>query len=131
MNNIIQATISFLIVFPIFMFIVVYIISLKLTKKTSRAFGHAADITTLLLFMSVPVAIKSLFQIQLMGVVLSFAIITSVLLTILEWKSKKEIELIPLLRKIWRFLFLVLSFAYFIVWCVGLVLKVMEFMNYL
>lgn len=129
MNNIFQSIISFFIAFPIFMFIFIYIVSLKLTKKTSKAFGHAADLTTFLLFMAVPVAIKSLFQVETMGVVLGLALITSVLLTILEWKSKTEIELIPLLRKIWRFMFLVLSFVYLIVGCVGFVLKVFEFMN--
>ncbi|EPD52890.1 DUF3397 domain-containing protein [Paenisporosarcina sp. FSL H8-0542] len=129
MTNIIQAMVSFLIVMPLFMFIVVYIISLKLTKKMSRAFGHAADITTFLLFMSIPVALKSLFHIETMGIIVGLALITSVLLTILEWKSKKEIELLTLLRKIWRILFLVLSFSYFIIWCGGLVIKVIEYMN--
>lgn len=129
MSNFFQTIISFLLVFPIVIFIVVFFVSSKISKKTTKAFGHAADITTLVLFFAVPIAIQSLFQIETVGFLMGIALIISVILTFLEWKSQKEIELIPLVRKIWRFLFLVLSVTYFFVWCLGFVLKVLEYVN--
>lgn len=129
MSNIIQAIISFLLVFPVVIFTMVFLISLKLTHKKIHAFGHAADVTTILLFFAVPIAIQSLFHIDTTGLIVGIALVTSVILTIMEWKAKIEIELIPLLRKIWRFLFLVLSITYFTVWCIGLVFKVMEYLE--
>lgn len=128
MSNFFQTIISFLLVFPIVIFIVVFLVSSKISRKT-KAFGHAADITTLVLFFAVPIAIQSLFQIETVGFLMGIALIISVILTFLEWKSQKEIELISLVRKIWRFLFLILSVTYFIVWCLGFVFKVIEFVN--
>lgn len=129
MSNLFQTIISFLLVFPIVIFIVVFLVSSKISRKTTKAFGHAADITTLVLFFAVPIAIQSLFQIETVGFLIGIALIISVILTFLEWKSQKEIELISLVRKIWRFLFLILSVTYFVVWCLGFVLKVIEFVN--
>ena len=129
MSNFFQTILSFLLVFPIVIFIVVFFVSRKLTSKTTKAFGHAADLTTMMLFFAVPVAIQSLFQIETVGFMVGMALIISVILTFFEWKSQKEIELIPLIRKIWRFLFLVLSVTYFIVWCLGFVFKVLDFVN--
>lgn len=129
MNNIIQTIISFMLVFPFVLFIIVYVASIKISRKKTRAFGHAADVTTLLLFFSVPIAIQSVFHIEVMGILMGLALILSVVLTILEWKSQKEIELLPLLRKIWRFLFLLLSVTFFVIWCIGLILKVIEFVK--
>ena len=129
MSNFFQTILSFLLVFPIVIFMVVFFVSRKLTKKTTKAFGHAADLTTMMLFFAVPVAIQSLFQIEIVGFLVGMALIISVILTFFEWKSQKEIELIPLIRKIWRFLFLILSVTYFIVWCLGFVFKVLEFVN--
>ncbi|WP_019412495.1 DUF3397 domain-containing protein [Paenisporosarcina sp. TG20] len=129
MSNFVQPIISFLIVFPIVIFLAIFFISVKIIRKPSKAFGHAADITTILLFFAVPIAIQSLFQIEAVGYMLGVALIISIILTVVEWKSKTEIELLPLLRKIWRFLFLVLSLIYFVVWCLGVVLKVLEYIK--
>ena len=129
MSNLFQVIISFLLVFPIAVFIVIYFVSRKLNRKTTKAFGHAADVTTMVLFFAVPIAVQSLFKVEIVGFLVGMALIISVFLTFLEWKSQKEIELIPLMRKIWRFLFLVLSVTYFVVWCLGFVFKVIEFVN--
>ena len=129
MGNVLQSLLSFLLIFPIVIFLVIFLITVKVSGKRARAFGYAADVTTILLFFAVPVAIRSLFAIETMGIILGIALIMSVMFTVIEWKSTKEIELLPLLRKIWRFLFLVLSVTYLIVWCIGLVYKVLEYIH--
>ncbi|WP_036654112.1 DUF3397 domain-containing protein [Paenisporosarcina sp. TG-14] len=129
LSNVIQSVISFLLVFPIVMFLIVFIISRKVTGKSSKAFGHAADVTTFLLFFTVPIAIQSLFQIETRGSIVAMALIISAILTFLDWKSKNEIELLPLIKKIWRFLFLVLTLTYFAVWCLGLIVRLVKYLN--
>jgi len=111
------------------MFLIVFIISRKVNGKSAKAFGHAADVTTFLLFFTVPIAIQSVFQLETRGSLVGIALIISVILTFHDWKSKKEIEILPLIKKIWRFLFLVLTLTYFAVWCSGLIVRVVMYLN--
>lgn len=124
-----QMIISTFLVVPYLVFILSYFILLKWTRKQPKqAFGIAADITTFLLLFAVPIAIEALFDVKTMIYFFCLAIIISVIFTIYEWKSKKEIELIPLLRKIWRLLFLLLSTLYILVFCLGLILKIIQYL---
>lgn len=129
MNNILQIIISTFLLLPYLVFLLMFYTVYKLTKKPKRAFGVAADITTFFLFLAVPIAIEALFEVKTMIYFFCFAILISVIITIQDWKTKKEIELVPLLRKIWRFLFLLLSVCYIIVFCIGLILKIIHYLN--
>jgi len=128
-NNILQIIISTFLLLPYLVFLLMFYTVYKLTKKPKRAFGVAADITTFFLFLAVPIAIEALFEVKTMIYFFCFAILISVIITIQDWKTKKEIELVPLLRKIWRFLFLLLSVCYIIVFCIGLILKIIHYLN--
>ena len=129
MNNILQIIISTFLLLPYLVFLLMFYTVYKLTKKPKRAFGVAADITTFFLFLAVPIAIEALFEVKTMIYFFCLAILISVIITIQDWKTKKEIELVPLLRKIWRFLFLLLSVCYIIVFCIGLILKIIHYLN--
>lgn len=118
---------TFLLV-PYLVFILAFFILSKWTKKRPKqTFGIAADLTTFALLFAVPIAIEALFEVKTMIYFFCLVIVIGVVLTIYEWKSKKEIELIPLLRKIWRLLFLLLSILYIIVFCLGLILKIIQY----
>ena len=120
---------TFLLV-PYLVFILAFFVLSKWTKKRPKqTFGIAADITTFILLFAVPIAIEALFEVKTMIYFFCLAIVIGVVLTIYEWKSKKEIELIPLLRKIWRLLFLLLSILYIIVFCLGLILKIIQYLS--
>lgn len=84
-------------------------------------FGVAADLTTFILFFSVPLSISSLWGMQYSGIVFVVALFIAIIFTYIDWKSKKEIELLPLFKKIWRVLFILLSVTYFFVWLIGIV----------
>lgn len=125
----IQIIISTFLLVPYLVFILTFFVLAKWTRKRPKqAFGIAADITTFILLFTVPIAIEALFEVKTMIYFFCLAIVISVVLTIYEWKSKKEIELIPLLRKIWRLLFLLLSTLYIIVFCFGLILKIIQYL---
>lgn len=123
----IQTIISALLLFPYIVFLLVFFVVFKFIRKPLRAFGVAADATTFFLFLSVPIAIEALFEVKTLAYFICIALLISVVITIQEWKKKKEIEYIPLLRKIWRFLFLCLSLCYVFVFCIGLILKIIHY----
>ncbi|MGG0655999.1 DUF3397 domain-containing protein [Rummeliibacillus pycnus] len=103
---------------------ILYVMLKKFTKKTVNHFGRAADITTLILFFSIPATVKFFWSFDIGFMVLIIAIIIAMVFTIIEWRITKEIEIIPLFRKIWRFLFLALSSTYITVLLVGIVQKI-------
>lgn len=125
----IQIIISSFLLLPYLVFVLLFFVLKKMMQKPKRAFGIAADVTTFILLFAVPIAIEALFNMKTMIYFFCLALVVSVVLTIYEWKSKKEIELIPLLRKIWRLLFLLLSIFYFIVIFLGLILKIIQYLN--
>jgi mannose/fructose/N-acetylgalactosamine-specific phosphotransferase system component IIC len=129
MLNFIQNTLSMVLFLPYLVFFVVLLVSIKSRLKPVRAFGLATDTTTFVLFFAVPIAIEALFDVKTMIYFMCFALVLSMFMTYFEWRNKKEIELIPLLRKIWRFLFILLSLIYIIVLLIGFITKMIHFMN--
>ena len=103
---------------------ILYLMLKKFTKKSVNHFSKAADITTIILFFSIPATVKFFWPFDIGFTVLIIAILIAMVFTVIEWRTKKEIELMPLFRKIWRFLFLVLSLTYIAVLLVAIVQKI-------
>lgn len=93
-----------------------------------RSIGLAADLTTFLLFFSVPVAIGSLWNFDAKLIAYTAAIIIAIAMLVNEWKKSKEIELVKLGRKTWRLYFLVFSVAYSVIWIAGIAFALSEFL---
>jgi len=53
----------------------------------------------------------------------------AMIFTYIDWRTKKEIEVKSLLKKIWRFQFLVLSTAYIVICIVGVIQSVIEYLQ--
>ena len=117
--DILYAIGALLIIAPIFLFI--FIILLARKRLGYRSIGLAADVTTLLLFFSVPAAAAAIWQVNTMLITYSAALVIAIILLIIEWKRSKEIEIPKLARKIWRVYFLALSLAYFLICVAGLI----------
>ncbi|MFJ8261636.1 DUF3397 domain-containing protein [Rummeliibacillus sp. NPDC094406] len=103
---------------------ILYLMLKKFTKKSVNHFSKAADITTIILFFSIPKTVKFFWSFDIGFTVLIIAILIAIVFTVIEWRTKKEIELMPLFRKIWRFLFLVLSCTYIAVLLTAIVQKI-------
>ncbi|WP_107947659.1 DUF3397 domain-containing protein [Lysinibacillus parviboronicapiens] len=129
MKDLLHIIISIIIFCPLVLFIIVYLISRKVNIRGTHAFGAASDVTTFWLFFSVPLAIGGLWGVNIGALLVMLAIMLAMVFTYIEWRTKKELEVKPLLRKIWRFLFLVLSSAYFLVCLVGLIQSVVEYLQ--
>ncbi|WP_146552782.1 DUF3397 domain-containing protein [Rummeliibacillus sp. SL167] len=111
---------------PFLLLGIIYLFLKKFSKKKKGIFSKAADITTILLFFSIPASLKFIWSFDIGFIVLIIASVTAIIFTTIEWRTTKEIELKPLFRKIWRFLFLVLSFTYIAIWFTALILKIIE-----
>lgn len=105
--------------------LIIFAVRKRLRK---RSVGFAADVTTFLLFLSVPVSMEALWNWDTMAIVFFIAIIIAIAVLIVEWRRTKELEVGTFIRKTWRLYFLILCSAYFLIWMAGLVLTVREFM---
>lgn len=119
-------TVSAIFIFaPFLAFILTILLSRKKLKR--RAIGFSADITTFILFVSVPVSAEALWDIKISFFIFAAAILIAIGMLVREWKTSKEIEVLKYIRKIWRHYFLLLATAYLIIWFSGLALTVISF----
>jgi len=129
LKDFLHIVISVIIFCPILLFVIVYLISRKVKIRGTHAFGVASDVTTVCLFFSVPLAIGVLWNVDVSALLVTFAIMMAMIFTYIDWRTKKEIEVKSLLRKIWRFQFLVLSTAYIVLCIVGVIQSVIEYLQ--
>jgi len=129
LKDFLHIIISIIIFCPILLFVIVYLISRKVKFRGTHAFGVASDVTTLCLFFSVPLAIRVLWNVNVSALLVTLALMMAIIFTYIDWRTKKEIEVKSLLRKIWRFQFLVLSTAYIVICLVGVIQSVIEYLQ--
>lgn len=121
-----QYFISIIILFPIIPFLITFIM-FKRNKGTIKSIGIASDITTFILLFSVPLMIRGLWKFHFTWIMLIGLIIIGIIFTYLDWRKKKELEILPLLKKIWRMYFIFLSILFILIWIVGLITSIIEF----
>ncbi|MGG2053408.1 DUF3397 domain-containing protein [Lysinibacillus pakistanensis] len=129
MKDFLHIVISVIIFCPILLFMIVYLIGRKVKIRGTHAFGAASDVTTFCLFFSVPLAIGVLWSVNVGVLLVMLALTMAMIFTYIDWRTKKEIEVKPLLKKIWRFQFLVLSTAYIVICVVGIIQSVIEYLQ--
>jgi len=119
-----------LIFIPVTIFILSYFIFRKILKKrANQSVRLAADITTFFLFFSVTISIATLWGTRLSLIAIAISLLIAIIMTYQDWKTKKEMKIITLLRKIWRVQFLYLVLVYNAVWLVGIVQSILFFIT--
>ena len=103
---------------------IVYFISRRRGKSKIESVGLSSDMTTMILFFSVPLSIFSIWGKNYHVLVFIIAIIVAIIFTFLDWRTKKEIHIPPLFKKIWRTYFVLLMMAYLLIWMIGIVRSV-------
>ncbi|TQR15921.1 DUF3397 domain-containing protein [Psychrobacillus lasiicapitis] len=129
MKDIFNTIVSFFILFPIVLFILTFIVSKYILHKRKKSIGIAADITTFLLFFSVTHVFSVIFSKNIGFELVICSLIFATVLTFLDWRSKREIEVGPLLRKIWRLLFILLCLFYVFLWLFGVIRYVLSYIS--
>jgi len=112
---------------PIILFVFTLLIARK--KMGRRSIGLAADATTFLLFVSIPVAAAVIWSYDIAAITYMVAVVIAMFLLTIEWIKSKEIKVVPFIRKTWRTYFLILSIAYFLLWVTGLALSISRFLT--
>ena len=97
--------------------------------KKMYAIGFAADVTTFILFFSVPLAFKSIWGTSFSLHIVIIALLIALGLTFLDWRTKKEIDVPLLLKKIWRIYFILLSVLYISSWVIGLTVNIVDYLR--
>lgn len=123
----IQYIVSTIIFFPIILFFFTYVIWRKRKKSNIQSIGRASDVTTFVLFFSVPLSISSLWGVNYSGIVFIVAIFIAIIFTYIDWRTKKEIKILSLFKKIWRLFFILLTLSYFVIWIVGLIQSIINY----
>ena len=114
---------------PLIALVLTYMICRKMRIKKMYAVGFAADVTTFILFFSVPLAFKSIWGISFSLYIIIVALLIALWLTFLDWRTKKEIDVPILLKKIWRIYFILLSILYISSWIIGLTMSIVEYLR--
>ncbi|WP_407081808.1 DUF3397 family protein [Psychrobacillus antarcticus] len=120
---------SVFVIYPVVVFLLVFLFCTFFRLKRKKTIGIAADISTFFLYFSITNLFSFFFLKEIAWYLVIFSIILATIITILEWRSKKEIEVIPLLRKIWRLLFLLLCFTYAFLWLFGVIRYVLSYIS--
>jgi len=129
MDGVIFALLGTIILFPFIITIVILIIMKKLGKAPVSVIGFAADLTTPFLFIAVYVVSNTMFGKGIGVYIGGFAIIFAIIHAFIERSRVKEFRVVRLLRKTWRFYFLILMVAYLILLATGTILKIVEYVN--
>lgn len=126
---ILQVFVSVILFCPLLGLLLLFLLGRKMKLSSGRAFGYAADITTVILFFTVPLAIYSVWQVNVFIWLAIIAAIVAMIITYIDWRTKKEIEVPPLLRRIWRFYFISLVILYIVILSVGLVYSIIDYVE--
>lgn len=118
-----------IVIFPIAILFALFFIFSKLKMKKVYAFGFAADLTTFLLFVSVPLIVKSIWGINIFIWLIIAAIVLAMVYTYIEWRKSKEIYIPQVLKRIWRMYFILLLGLYIVLLIVGMVVYIIRFMQ--
>ncbi|WP_431029385.1 DUF3397 domain-containing protein [Lysinibacillus sp. LZ02] len=128
MKTFIEAVGGVILICPLVALILTFIICRKMRIKKVHAVGFAADVTTFILFFSVPLAFYSIWEKSLFLSIVIVALLIAISFTYVDWRTKKEIDVPILLKKIWRVYFILLSAMYLGAWVIGLSVNIMEYL---
>ncbi len=125
----ITSIVSLFLLIPALLFLLSTVFFQVVLKKGKKSIGLAADVTTILLFFSVAHVYEVVFEGNIGYLLIVFSILLATIFTIVDWKTKKEIEILPLFRKVWRLLFILLCVVYALIWLIGVIQYVLHYIS--
>lgn len=113
MINILSWLIATIVTVPILSVLLIYFISMKITKNKKKSFQRSLDYSTLFFIFSVYYLTYAIWDQSFLWVILLILILIAMLFVFLQWKVKQEIEFRRAFKGFWRFNFLLFSLSYF------------------
>lgn len=120
---------SLFVIYPVVVFLVVFLLCKLVLHKRKKSIGIASDISTFFLYFSISNLFSFLFLKEVGWYLVILSIVLATVITYLEWRSKKEIEIMPILRRIWRLLFLLFCCLYAMLWLIGVIQYVLTYIS--
>lgn len=126
MTEVLEVLKMILLFCPFLVLIISYFILKRIKMKQQYVVGFSADLTTLLLFIAIPYVVEVVWQYSIYIIVIIVAILIALVITFIEWRTKKEIKLPNLMRKFWRVYFVALMALYVVVIVAALIKFVLQ-----
>lgn len=126
MMNFTSHLISFFVVFPVFVFFFVFIISKMITRKQRYSIHMAIDISTFFFMLSVHFVIKELWNVSLLPYIFIFLLLIGMIFAFIHYKMKDDIHFMKILKGIWRLSFLIFFPLYIVLMGYGLITSMLE-----
>lgn len=124
--TILSSIVGFIVTIPVFGLILTYFIFMKLTKKHRKSIHKALDYSTIFFILAVHFLILTIWGRSLFWLIILFMCISAIVFVIIHWKVKKEIVLKPVIKRFWRFNFLIFFLADIVLTLYGLLQRVLE-----
>ncbi|WP_209125472.1 DUF3397 domain-containing protein [Alkalihalobacillus sp. BA299] len=106
---------------PIVGWYIVYIITVKITKKKSYSIRLAADISLVFFISAVYFISYEIWNQSFLWVILIAFFVVAICFTIIHWKVANDVHFIRLFRGIWRFNFILFFIVYIMLSTYGLI----------
>ncbi|WP_432364056.1 DUF3397 domain-containing protein [Sporosarcina sp. UB5] len=129
MNGLLSIVTGIVVLFPFLITIIFLFVMRRMGKAPATVIGKAADFTTPFLFLSVYITSMTIFDKGTGFTIISVAILLAILFAVMERMKEKEFQITRVFQKTWRLYFLLLSFAYVILFVVGVVFKISEYVK--
>lgn len=128
-STLLSLLVGIIVLFPFIIMIMLLVIYRRMGKSPETVIGHVADITTPFLFFSIYIVSRTIFGEGVGSYIAIVTILITIFCAVIEWKRVKDFQIMRLLKKVWRFLFLVLAAAYIVLLVVGVILKILEYVK--
>ncbi|MFS0861382.1 DUF3397 domain-containing protein [Fredinandcohnia sp. 179-A 10B2 NHS] len=105
---------------PLLGFVLVYIISRIIVKNNRKSFFLSVDITTAFFIIAVHYLLLVIVGKSMLWLILLILFLSILTIMYLSWRKTHEIHTTKMIKRFWRFTFLIASFTYFILMVIGL-----------
>lgn len=124
MLSLLSGIIATLVTVPVLALIMIYFISMKLTKNKKKSFHHMVDYSTIFFILSVYALTYVIWERSFLWWILLFLIVLAMMLLFLQWKLTEDIQFKKLGKLFLRFNFLLFFTCYFGLMIYGLINRV-------
>lgn len=112
MGSFFAGVIATFVTVPFLAFLLSYIVFRKVTKNNLRSFRISVDVTTIFLIGSVYHATYVIWEKSYLWAICLVLLLTAIMLFLLHWKYKQDIQLRRIWKGFWRVNFLLFTVGY-------------------
>lgn len=125
-----SAIIALIVTFPLLGYLILFLISKRLTKNVRRAVSNALDGSVLILLFSVHFLILLIWQKSFFWIIILIMLVIALIFVLIHWKTKHEINFRPIFKGIWRTYFLLFTVAYVGLTLIGLWQRITYYLSF-